>query len=430
MISVYPLIGALILILLYTLLTLEIAHRTVVALIVAGLVMILNIFLHFTSFRELIDSIDIDTILLLMSMMIMVSVLSETGFFNYLSSKILGKYFSKPYTLVVVLTGATALISAFIDNVTTVLIISPIVIEITEKLRVDPRPLLIMIVFASNIGGTATLIGDPPNILIGSHADLGFMDFIYNVAPAIILVFLAFIIVVRFLSRDWFHDFYSKVKRVSLGEVSYIAYIDKKQAEKVILPFLSVISLFTLEDVLGYPPAVPALIGVALLFILVGRRINIEEVLHRVDWTTLVFFAAMFMTIKGIEKLGLMHEIATGILSFSGSYIVLMLMILWISAITSAFIDNIPFVMTMLPVLDEILVHLNYNATPLYWALSLGSCLGGNGTLIGASANVVVAGISERHGYPVSFSGFLKYGMTVMILSIIVSSIYLILRYG
>lgn len=430
MIPVYPLIGAGILIALYILLTLEVAHRTIVALIMAGVVLLINIFLGYGSYTVLLNSVDIDTILLLMSMMIMVSILSETGFFSLIASRILSRLFNKPYKLAIVLSGVTALISAFIDNVTTVLIISPIVIEICERIRIDPRPLLIMIVFASNIGGTATLIGDPPNILIGSHAELGFMDFIYNVAPAILLVFLVFALIIRIIFGKWFAEYREKLRKISLESVKYYVSIDKKKLEKTLIPFLLVVLLFTLEDFIGYPPAVPALIGVGILFILIGKKVDIEEILHRVDWTTLVFFIAMFIVIKGVEELGLMESIAYGIIGFSTDHRILMLIVVWVSAFISAFVDNIPFVMTMLPVIDVIANNVAYDITPLYWALSLGSCLGGNGTLIGASANVVVAGIAEKHGYHISFGGFIKYGLSVMIITILVSTIYLLIRYG
>jgi len=424
------LIGGLVLVVLYILLTLEVAHRTVVALIMAGIVLLLNVIIGFSSYIELLEGIDIDTILLLMSMMIMVSILSETGFFSFIASKVLIKYFNKPYQLVIILTGLTAAVSAFIDNVTTVLIITPIVIEVCQRIRIDPRPLLVMIVFASNIGGTATLIGDPPNILIGTHADLGFMDFIYHVTPAVLAIFLVFILVVRLIFRKWFKIYYEKIEGVERSRVAYSVSMDKRRVEIVLFPFLLVIILFILEDLLGYPPAVPALIGVGILFAMIGRDIDIDEVLHRVDWTTLVFFMAMFIIIKGVEKLGLMHAIAYGLLGFSSNKAILLVMIAWVSALISAFVDNIPFTMTMLPVIDIIAESVSYDITPLYWALSLGACLGGNGTLVGASANIVVAGIAEKHGYPISFKGFLKYGMIVTTISLIISTIYLLLRYG
>ncbi len=423
-------IGGLVLVVLYILLTLEVAHRTVVALIMAGIVLLLNVIIGFGSYIELLEGIDIDTILLLMSMMIMVSILSETGFFSFIASKVLIKYFNKPYQLVVILTGLTAAVSAFIDNVTTVLIITPIVIEVCQRIRIDPRPLLVMIVFASNIGGTATLIGDPPNILIGTHADLGFMDFIYHVTPAVLAIFLVFILVVRLIFRKWFKIYYEKIEGVERSRVAYSVSMDKRRVEIVLFPFFLVIVLFILEDLLGYPPAVPALIGVGILFAMIGRDIDIDEVLHRVDWTTLVFFMAMFIIIKGVEKLGLMHTIAYGLLGFSSNMAILLVMIAWVSALISAFVDNIPFTMTMLPVIDIIAESVSYDITPLYWALSLGACLGGNGTLVGASANIVVAGIAEKHGYPISFKGFMKYGMIVTTISLIISTIYLLLRYG
>ncbi len=421
-------IGFAVLIVLYGLLIFEVMHRTAAALLSAALILILDVALRFAGFTDLIRGIDMNTILLLMSMMMIVSVLSRTGVFGYLASKILLKFYPNPFMLITVLTAITAVVSAFIDNVTTVLLITPIVLEIMEKLRIDPRPVLLAIVFASNIGGTATLVGDPPNIIIGSAAGLGFKDFIYNLTPIVVIDFLLFLLLLRFMYSKWLS--YYKVKVGKLREIrTGKTYIDKQMLYKVLGVLLLVLILFFLEDFFEYPPAVPPLIGVGLLMLL-SRNIDIDAVLGDVDWSTLVFFMAMFLVIRGVESLGVMDFIAQGICALSTDYVVLILLVVWISAIVSAFVDNIPFVMAMIPVIAAISRVTGMDTTPLYWALSLGGCLGGNGTLVGASANVVVAGISDRHGYHISFASFMRYGMPVLFLTVGASSIYLVLRYA
>jgi len=422
-------IGIGVLVVIYVLLTFEILHRTAAAILGAAVVMILNIAMRFTDFRTLLEGIDLDTILLLMSMMIIVSALSRTGAFDYLASTILSRFKTKPFALTAILSGFTAAVSAFIDNVTTVLLISPVVIEISRRLRIDPRPVLLSIVFASNIGGTATLIGDPPNIIIGSVAKLRFMDFIENLAPIVVVDFFVFLGVMRLLIRRWLEEYRRSARLDALAELG-VASIEKGLLRRVLVCLGIVIVLFTLEDFLRYPPAVPALIGAGLLMALARKRISIEQVLADVDWSTLVFFMAMFIVIKGVEELGVMEFIAYGIVGYAKSLAALLMLILWVSAFTSAFVDNIPFVMVMVPVISSISAVLAIDPKPLYWSLSLGGCLGGNGTLVGASANVVVAGIADKHGYHISFKSFMRYGMPVMVATVAVSALYLIIRYA
>ncbi len=421
-------LGIGILALMYGLLITEKMHRTAAALFCAAVVAVLNVFLRFTSFDALIESVDMDTILLLMSMMIIVTILSKTGIFDYIAITILRAFLHRPYMLIVTLSTVTAVISAFLDNVTTVLLITPLVIEVSRMVRVDPRPVLLAIVFSSNIGGTATLIGDPPNILIGSAAELGFMDFIRNLTPIVALDFLAFLALLKVMNRGWIAEYNRIVSRmVSLPHRNN--EVDKELLRRTFIALAIVISLFVLEDFLGYPPAIPALIGVGILMLLVGERVSIEDVLKGVDWSTLVFFMAMFIVIRGVEDLGVVDFIAECICYASSNYVELVLIIVWVSALFSALVDNIPFVMTMIPVIKSVAASLAVDPTPLYWALSLGACLGGNGTLVGASANVVVAGIADKHGYHISFRMFSKYGMPVMLLTVALSSIYLIFRY-
>ncbi|RLE57130.1 MAG: hypothetical protein DRJ40_02090 [Thermoprotei archaeon] len=424
-------LGFAVLAVVYVLLGLELLPRPAVAIVGAGLVVGLNIVLHFTSFRTLLEGVDLDTILLLMCMMSMVGVLSRTGVFDYIASRMLVKFCRKPFVLVVVLSSFTAVVSAFIDNVTTVLLVSPVVISLCRRLGIDPRPLLLSVVFASNIGGTATLIGDPPNILIGSVAKLGFMEFIRNLTPIVVIDFIAFIALTKLLFRSWFTAYRRQVKLLGLSELHHPTRpIEKSMLKKVLIAFTIAISLFFLEDIFKYPPAIPSMIGAGVLMLLLRKSINLEDVIKDIDWPTLVFFMGMFIVIKGVEELGVIRFIANSILASSQDLKVLLMLILWISAIASALIDNIPFVMSMIPVISIISTTLNIDPRPLYWALSLGGCLGGNGTLIGASANVVVAGIADKHGYHISFTEFLKYGMPVMLTTVGLSAPYLILRYA
>jgi len=364
-----------------------------------------------------------------MSMMTIIGILSETGAFEYIAQVLSLRMFKKPFTLLTLLATLTAVVSAFIDNVTTVLMISPIVIEIAKRLRIDPRPLLLAIVFASNIGGTATLIGDPPNILIGTAAGLGFMQFIYNLTPAVIISFISYLVALRILFSSWIEDYREKVRTFSITE-EIPTNIDKSLFFRTMTILGIVIALFFLEDVFSMSPAIPPLIGVGLLLLLVRKDINIEKALEKVDWTTLVFFVGMFIVIRGVERLGVMSFIANELALIGREPVVILTLVVWVSASVSAFVDNIPFVMSMIPVIPVLASLTNLNPIPMYWALSLGGCLGGNGTLVGASANVVVAGLADRYGYNISFNYFTKYGIVVMITTVATAMVYLILVYG
>jgi len=419
-------IGFAILVLMYALLMLEVMHRTAVAILVAGIVFALNTALHFTTFEDLLAGIDLNTVLLLMSMMIIVGVLSRTGFFEYVAETLVYRTKGHPFLLVAALSAITALVSAFIDNVTTVLLMAPIVISVCRELRVDPRPVLLSTVFASNIGGTATLIGDPPNIIIGSAAHFSFMDFVRHLTPIAVADVFLLIAISPLLFRSWFRSYSGR----SLEATPRASRIDKPLLKKVLAVLTIVISLFLLEDALGYPPSIPAIIGAAITLILVKSRISLEDALNFVDWPTLIFFVFMFVAIRGVERLGVMDFIASAISSIAPNLPLAMMVVLWVSAILSAFVDNIPFVMAMVPVIERIASALGTESMPLYWALALGGCLGGNGTLIGASANIVVAGIAEKHGYHIPFRWFMRYGMPVMLATVGAAGAYLVIRYG
>ncbi len=404
-------------------------HRTLISLLVLAIVMVLNLILRFTDFDTLLRGVDMDTILLLMCMMIIVGILSRTGIFQYLASKLASKFYLHPLVLLAILSGFTAFVSAFIDNVTTVLLVTPVALTIFNEIGVDPRPVLLATIFSSNIGGTATLIGDPPNIIIGTVAKLGFMSFIKNLTPIVIVAFLVFLAVFKFINKGWFKSYIDSINKKGSIIVNY-PVVNGVLLKRVIVILALVITLFFLEDVLKYPPAVPAMIGAGLLIALTRDYIKLEDVIKFIDWSTLVFFMAMFIIIKGIEELGTIEFIAKGIASISGNVAITLILILWVSAILSAFIDNIPFVMAMVPVIPIVSSALGIDPKPLYWALSLGACFGGNGTAVGASANVVVLGIAEKYGYHISFKYFMKYGFVTVLTTVGVSTIYLIVRYA
>ncbi len=427
-------LGILVLVLLYGLLTFEVMHRTAAAIFVAGIILVLNLVFHFMEYTDMLNGIDIDTILLLMNMMIIVGILGKTGLFEYISLRLVMSFKDKPYRLLLILLILTGVVSAFIDNVTTVLLIAPVIIDVFEEIGVTPVPALLGIVFASNIGGTATLIGDPPNILIGSMADIGFMQFIYNLTPIVFVDLLVFTAILPYLFRGWYREYCEKLGGID-DEVLYKKLkliqegLDEKLLRRTIAVLAIVIALFFLEDVFKYPPAVPAMIGAGLLMVFVRKKLLIEDIMNFIDWTTLVFFMAMFIIIQGIQGMGLLDWIAMNIMGLTTAKTGLILVITWISAFLSAFIDNIPFVMSMIPVIKSITTTLGMNPLPLYWSLSLGGCLGGNGTMVGASANIVVVSLASKLGHDISFREFLKYGMTVMTITVLIATIYLLIRY-
>lgn len=419
-------IGFLLLGLLYFLLIKEYYHRTVAAGLVASLTLIVLIMYGRYSYIEILEGIDVDTIILLLSMMTMVTIMAHTNLFTYLAVKIIKKTYKNPFILMAFLSLITGLISGFIDNVTTVILMTPIILDIAKKIHVDPRPLLLAIVFESNIGGTATLIGDPPNIIIGSAADLGFNDFLFNLGPIVAVDMILGILLLKFIFKDWFREWKYRTQKFNLHEE---IEVNKPLMYKTLFAFFLTIGLFLLEDKLGYPPAIPAVIGAGLVLTFASKEVTIHEALEGVEWTTLVFFIYMFIIIKGIQLLGVMDFIANSILALSLPKEALILLIVWVTAILSAFIDNIPFVMSMIPVIKYLNYSLGIHTPVLYWALSLGGCLGGNGTIVGASANIVVASMAEKHGYSISFKKFLKTGMPIMAVTVLASTVYLLLFY-
>lgn len=396
-------------------------HRTIIALFGAVLLLVLGILTQ----TEAIGYIDFNTIGLLTGMMIIVGITRKSGVFEYMAIKAANLAKGEPIKILVALAIVTAVASAFLDNVTTVLLIVPVTLSICQALEINPVPIFITEIMASNIGGTATLIGDPPNIMIGSAAPYGFMDFVINLAPVVIVIFIITIFLLKLI--------YKNQLQTSEENKAKICAMNPAEAIKdtvILKKSLTVISLviigFVTHQYLGLESATIALAGAALLLLL--TRENPDEILHTVEWTTLFFFIGLFILVGGLEKVGIIESMARQAVAMThGNLTATTILILWFSAIASAFVDNIPFVATFIPLIKEIGALSHMSIAPLWWALSLGACLGGNGTIVGASANVIVSGISAREGHPITFLGYMKIAFPLMLVSIVISTIYLLI---
>jgi len=431
-------IASLILLLVYVVISLELMHRTLVSFLGATLIIFITYTLgtwdksfYIISFDEAIGAIDLNVIFLLMGMMIFVGVMKKTGMFQFLAYKAYAMAKGNVFVLVFILQIITAVVSAFLDNVTTMLLMIPVTIEIAVTLKINPLVLLIPEVFASNVGGTATLIGDPPNILIGSYANLSFGQFVTNLA----LVCSVCLIITSFFYLWWYKKDYLKAEVKDIPRT--IAYLkseyqitNKKLAIQSLMLLGFTILLFALHGLFHMPVSVAALIGSLVLLAISGEDI-VEMLEHEVEWPTLVFFIGLFMVIAGAEETGLIQMIANWVKDLSGGNLTTaIILVLWVSAIASAFIDNIPFTATMLP----IIAFLNQTipgaeSGVLWWALALGACLGGNGTMIGASANVVTVGLAEKAGYHISFITYMKACWWPMMITVAIAMVYLLIAY-
>jgi len=412
-------------ILTYTAIVTEKVNRAVVSLLAAALMVLLGVLTQ----EKAIEGIDFNTIGLLVGMMVIVGISQKTGMFQYVAIKSAKLVKGEPWGVLVMLSLVTAVFSAFLDNVTTVLLIIPVTILITDELKVNPYPFLVTQVFASNIGGTATLIGDPPNIIIGSAVGLTFMDFVWNVAPVIPIIMVVTLIPIRLIYGEQLRVSEEQKKRVMEFKAEE-AIEDPRLLKKSLFILGLTISGFILQRQLELEPATIALFGAALLLLLSGE--DFHSILEKVEWTTIFFFVGLFIVVHGIEEAGLITLLANKMLGFTGGDMTkTTILIIWLSAIASAIVDNIPFVVTMIPLIKDMGVAMGggVDITPLWWALSLGACLGGNGTIIGASANVLVSGMSERAGYPIGFFRFMRLAFPLMIMSIVISTIYVYWRY-
>ena len=411
----------------YALIISEKVHRTIVGLFGAMLMILFGIISQETA----VHHIDFNTLGLLMGMMIIVNITSETGLFNFLAIWAAQKVKAQPVALLVVLSTITMVCSALLDNVTTVLLTVPITFSITSQLKVDVMPYLIAQILSSNIGGTATLIGDPPNIMIGSAVGLDFMAFVENLSLISILIFILVQFILIAVYRKELHtqpELQDKIMRLPAGA----QITDHALLRKCLTVIFLTITLFVLHGSLGLESATVALSGAGLLLLLTATRDEnaIVKVLSKIEWPAIFFFGGLFILVGALVETGVIRMLAAEAIHATGGNVeATAMLILWMSAIASAFIDNIPFVATLIPLIQDMGQMGLSDLTPMWWSLALGACLGGNGTLIGASANVVVASMSAQRGRPISFLGFMKIAFPVMIFTVLVSSVYVYLRY-
>ena len=398
-------------------------HRTAAALGGSVLLLVTGVL----SVSSSVSYVDVNTLGVLVGMMLFVAVVKDSGIFEYIAIRAAKAAKGRPWAIMVLFTLITAILSAFLDNVTTVLLIGPMTLAITSMLKISPVPFFITQIMASNIGGTATLIGDPPNIMIGSAAGLSFTDFVCNTGVAVVFVLAATIVCFYFIYGRKLHVHPEDMAAVmQLDETKAIK--DRPLLIKSVVMILLVILAFIFHDKLGLESSVIALTAAAIM-ILIGRQ-DVEETVRGVEWSTIVFFIGLFIVVGGLQETGLIDSLAHLLIGFAGGHLMLtILLLLWVSALISSFLDNIPFVATLIP-LVQALGQGGMDIEPLWWAISLGACLGGNGTLIGASANVVLSGISNRNGYPITFASYLKVGFPLMLVSIVISMLFLLIRFG
>ena len=423
----------------YALIVSEKIHKTIIALFGAVVMIVLGIVTQEDAFNSLELGVDWNVIFLLISMMVIINIMKPTGAFEYLAIKSAKIAKGRPVMILAIFSVVTAFVSAFLDNVTTVLLIAPVTLLICQALELDVVPFLITEALASNIGGTATLIGDPPNIMIASKAQLDFMAFIYHLTPVILVVMIAYIVSIKFMFGKQLvvkEELRQRVMAMNESE----AIKDPVLLKKCLIVLAITITGFVLHGLLHLEPATVALFGAALLLLISGIK-DPQHILAEAEWSSLFFFIGLFIIIGGVVKVGLIKWMAIEVLELTkGNLFGTSMVVLWFSAFASAFIDNIPYVATMNPLIIDMAKNLWPNLSgvqllhhpdlmPMWWSLSLGACLGGNGTAIGASANVIVVGMAAKMGRPISFKKFMLYGMPLMIESVLISMIYIWLRY-
>lgn len=394
-------------------------HRTIAALLGAVLLLCLGII----DFDIGMESIDFNTLGVLCGMMLFVACVKESGMFEYVAIKAAKICKGNPWKLMVAFCIITALFSALLDNVTTILLIGPMTIMLCRTLKIDATPFLIAEILSSNIGGTSTLIGDPPNIMIGSAAGYTFFDFIHYDFPVVVIIMVVMIFIFRFL--------YGRKLHVAEEDMQAVMQLEPKEQiknvslfRKSIVMIVLVTVFFMLHGALNLESSVIALAAAGIMLLISG--VDLEKAIEGVEWSTIGFFLGLFMVVGAMEHTGVIELLGNGLVDLTGgNTVLLMIALLWGSAILSAILDNIPFVATMIPII-MVLEANGVDVHPLWWAISLGACLGGNGTLVGASANVVLSSIANKEGYPISFMKFTKVGFPIMLVSIIISTVYLL----
>ena len=435
------LVSAFILVSVYVVLSFEFLHRSSIALVGAISIIVAALALGSIhaeeSFNFVVGLIDYNTIGLLLGMMIIVAILAESGVFQWVGIKASKVSKGNLWKLMLMLWTFTGVVSMFIDNVTTVLLMIPVTIAVFRTFKVSPLPFILAQALASNVGGTATLIGDPPNIMIGSAANIDFNMFIMHMGPTVAVSFAASLLFLKFFFRK---DLKAQAQNLEqlMREDESVYLKDKNLLKKSMVVLIGVIALFVVHGSLHIEPSVIALGGAAVLLVL--TRASPERVFHEVDWPTLLFFTGLFIIVGTAEHAGMIDLLSKAAINITGGDPWLtFLIIVWLSAIASAFVDNIPFTATMIPLIETLNLNSNIAAlfgdfavSPLWWALALGADFGGNGTLIGSSAGVVTAGISEKNGHPISFNRWFKVGFPFMIMTaaigIVILAIDILLR--
>lgn len=406
----------------YALIAIERWDRTLVALLAGFSVVLLGIIDQHQAF----EAIDLNVIFLLAGMMVIAATLAKTGLFDWLAVRSVRLSGGDPLRLLLILAVVTAVLSAVLDNVTTVVLTTPITLSVAHRLGVSPMPYLISGILASNIGGTATLIGDPPNILIGSAAGLDFVDFLVNLTPVTVVVFLAFVVIMRVAFRG--HLQVPSARREAALEMTETSTITDRPllARSLVVVGLTFVG-FLAHSTLGIEAATVAMLGATVLMLV--ARIDPHEAFREVEWSTLFFFVGLFVLVQAIVEVGIVGGIAEQLaIASQGDLAIASVGLLWLSAIASAIVDNIPYTATAIPIVHQ-LVDSGMAAEPLWWSLALGACLGGNLTIVGASANIVVANMAARDGHPISFMQFFRYGSVVVLVSMIISTAYVWIRY-
>lgn len=411
----------------YAFLVADRVHRTKVALIGAGVVLLLHISDAESAFFDEDSGIEWNVIFLLLGMMVIVSVLRRTGVFEYVAIVAAKRSRGRPYRLMVMLCVLTALASAVLDNVTTVLLVAPVTFLVCDRLGLRPVPFLIAEVLASNIGGAATLVGDPPNIIIASRADLTFNDFLVNMAPWVVVLMVVFCLMCRVLFGSAFvYDEERAESVMALDEREAIK--DTRLLVRSLAVLAVVVAAFVLHPVLHYEPSVVALLGAGLLLLVTD--VELADALSEVEWPTLAFFAGLFIMVGGLVESGVIEDLSTNLAEATdGRLGPATLALLGGSAVLSAIVDNIPYVATMSPVVAGLVPTMPGDGEVLWWSLAFGADLGGNATAIGASANVVMLGLAERAGHRIGFWEFTKYGLVVTVVTVGLTVPYLTLRY-
>jgi Na+/H+ antiporter NhaD/arsenite permease-like protein len=418
----------------YAVVVSERVNRAIVAGLGAGLMVTTGVLNQ----QQAVAGVDFNTLGLLTGMMVLVAITRRCGVFQYVAIWSAKKVEARPWGILLMFSVVTAVFSAFLDNVTTVLLIAPITLLVTEELKVNPYPYLFAEIFSSNIGGSATLIGDPPNIMIGSAVGLTFNDFLLNLAPIIPVIMLATLFVIYLI--------WGRGLKASDEARHRIMQFREREAitdARLMKQSLSVLALVVVGFIFAHPlhlePATIAMFGAGLLLLITNLGRDAEEQTEdvhgsfgEVEWVTIFFFVGLFIVVAGIEHAGLLNMLANWVVDFTGGDMkITALMILWVSAVASAVVDNIPFVATMIPMIESMASTFGGadNLEPLWWSLALGACLGGNGSLVGASANLIVAGFAERAGHRIRFLPFMLVAFPLMLLSIVIATFYIYFRY-